>query len=106
MSSTSSGSVDSYDYVGGFAGSNNGTILSSTSSQSVNGEVKVGGFVGADSNGTYSENLYCQISLVLPAVGNNDNITGITTYDKNCEFILISNAGNLQAINENLSRLV
>ena len=44
-----------------------------------------------------------QYNIFLPVAGDNENITGITAYDANCEIILISTASNLQAINDNVS---
>ena len=131
LNSSSSGSVDGIDNVGGLVGhhiagmidnssafgnvsggSNNvggfvglsqvGTILNSTSSGSVSGS-NAGGFIGFDLDGIYSGDRYCQQDSSLPAVGNNSNITGITTYDVNCEFIPISTTSELQAINNNLN---
>ena len=51
----------------------------------ITGNDNIGGFVGEDNNGTYSDNDYCQYNSELPAVGNNEYISGITTYDANCE---------------------
>ena len=69
----------------GLFGVNSGTIEDLTlTNVDIIGDTNIGGFVGNDSNGTYSENLYCQQDSSLPAAGNNEDITGITTYDANC----------------------
>ena len=102
--STANGSVDSNDNVGGLVGYNeDGTIENSTANGSVVGDNIVGGLVGYNDSGTYSEGTYCQQDSSLPAVGNSEYIPGITTYDANCEVILISTTYELQAINDNLS---
>ena len=91
--------------VAGLVGSNNGGIIENVSVENVDitGNSYVGGFIGFDNNGTYRGDSSCQQNISLPAIGNNENITGITTYDVQCKFILISTGSKLQAINDNLS---
>ena len=95
--------ISGNENVGGLVGANGGTIENvSVENVAITGTNNIGGFVGEDNSGTYSGNSYCQQDSSLLAVGNSSNISGITTYGANCE-ILISTAGELQAINDNLS---
>ena len=90
--------------VGGLVGLNSGTIENvAVENVTITGNTNIGGFVGNDNGGTYSEDRYCQLNSELPAVGNG-SILEITTYDANCEIVLISTASELQAINNNLIR--
>ena len=89
--------------VGAIVGANGGTIENvSVENVDITGDTNIGGFVGFDDNGTYSGNSYCPKNSELPAVGNA-SIPEINTYNANCEFIFISNVGELQAINNNLN---
>ena len=69
-------SIRGNDYVGGFVGTNRGTIKYSYSSGSVNGSVNVGGFVGVNE---YGSSTNCYWDTQTSGQSTSDGGTGKTT---------------------------